>query len=113
MTQAGDLTYRVVFSSRADASDDYGESEGEFADRFTRWTAITPKFGGERVLADRLAGVQSVLIVAPWDDQTKTIKANWRAVDQATSIAYDIKSAVDPTGRREWIEMLAQSGGAA
>jgi head-tail adaptor len=116
MTQAGDLTFRITFAARASGSDEYGESEGEFTDRFSRWGALTPRLGGERILADRLAGIQSVTIVVPWDDSTKTIAANWRATDvseDGAGTVYDIKSAVDRTGRREWIEILAQSGGAA
>lgn len=112
MVQAGDLTSRLRFGSRAVASDPYGQSEGDFVDHFDRSAKIEPRFGGEKVIADRLAGVQTVMITIPWDAETVTIAPFWRATDIDRGTAYDVKSAVDPNGRREWIELLAQSGGA-
>lgn len=112
MTQAGDLKFRLAFESRPDASDEYGGSEGEFAEQFRRWAKIEPRFLGEQVLADRLSGRTTVLITVPNDPQTKTIAADWRARDVNTGTLYDIKSVIDPDMLGQWIECLSQTGGA-
>jgi len=112
MTQAGDLKFRIAFESRAIVGDDYGASEGDFAERFRRWGNLVPKLGGERILADRLAGITSATVTVRRDVQTAALSTAWRLREMESNVVYDIKSVIDPNNRREWIEILATRGGA-
>lgn len=116
---AGDLTERLAFGVRADASDDFGGTEGAFAESFQRSARIVTKFGGEQVFAARQTGVQPVTITVRADPQTKTIKPNWRAVVVSgeawpVGTVFDLQSVGDPYSGRpaagQWIEILAQAG---
>lgn len=114
MTQAGDLKFRLAFESRNDVSgDDDGRSESAaWFERFRRWAKIEPRFLGEAVISDRLAGRSTVTITVPNDPESRTISAAFRARDVEAGTIYDIRAMVDPDSRREWIELLAQTGGA-
>ncbi len=75
------LKHRLTFSARVTQTDEYGNTQAEFADEFTRWANVKPSLGIETVNAARLEGVQPVDITVLRDDDTERIGADWRAVD--------------------------------
>lgn len=110
MATAGTLTNRIRFDSRAPTSDKYGGSESAFIPGFEVWAEKKFLRGTEAVQASRLAGKQPVLITVRSSNQSRAIDTNFRAVDARSGETYNI-TAVNPTQDRQWIEILAVSGG--
>lgn len=110
MATAGTLTHRIRFDSRTATSDEYGGSEGAFFPGFVMWAEKKYLRGTEAVQASRLAGKQPVLITIRSSPQSRTVGTDWRAVDPRSGETYNI-TAVNPTQDRQWIEILAVSGG--
>jgi SPP1 family predicted phage head-tail adaptor len=114
MTGAGDLKWRIAFDKRVTVDDGYGNEQGAFAEQFVVAAHLKPRFGGEAVIAARLQGHQPVTITVRQSTQTRLITPDWRARDVRTSEVYAIRSpAVDPDGKRQWLEFLCQTGVAA
>lgn len=102
---------RLRFETREENKDGFGNVKGEFQPKFSRFATLIFKTGGEGVLAARLSGVQPIVIQVYDDSETRTIKANWRAVNEATGDIYSITSPPMPVrGKRVMLEMMAQSG---
>ncbi len=113
MTGAGELRWKVAFDQRLDVDDEYGNSQSEFVEQFAVAAKIEPKFGGEAVIAARLQSRQPVIIVVRQSNQTRLIKEDWRARDVRSGEIYAIRSIVDPDGKRQFVEILTQTGEAA
>jgi head-tail adaptor len=117
MTTAGELRHRIAFDKRQDvnpdAPDDLGNVQSVFVEQFVVWAKVQAKFGGEAVAAARLVGQQPVTIVVRSSAQTRRIATDWRARDVCTGTIYAIRSIVDPDDRRQWLEILTQTGVAA
>lgn len=110
---AGSLRHRLRFEAREIASDDYGNEQTAFAERFVRPAEIMPLKGGERVLAARLEGVQPVIIRVRKDSDTSTIQPEWRAVDERSGTVYALHSVADMEQRSAYLDIMAETGVAA
>jgi len=109
---AGDLRFRVGFFQRALQSDGYGNTQSEFPDdpEFTVSAAIVPKLGGESIQAARLVGRKHVNITVRSSGVTRMVSESWKARDMRSGVDYNIRSIIDPDGKRQWIEMLCEEG---
>jgi SPP1 family predicted phage head-tail adaptor len=110
MTEANELLHRVAFDRRQEVTDAYGNTQTDFVEQFTVRAKVQAKFGGEAVTAARLTGQQPVTIVVRQNVQTKTIAVDWRARDVRSGVEYAIRSIVDPDDKRQWLEILTQTG---
>lgn len=114
MTSAGSLRDRIAFDSRIETDDGAGNVRGKYSEQFVRWAEIKARFGGEEITAARLAGRQPVTILVRYDAMsTSRITPAWRARDVRKGTVYNIRAVADPDGRRQWLELLAESGAAA
>lgn len=116
--QAGELRHRVGFYQRLsnDASPDYGNPEAAFpaTATLTCAAAITPRLGGESVLAQRQAGTNLVNITVRKSVLTAAIDVSWKARDERKGIDYNIRSIIDPfqatAQQGRFLEMLCERG---
>jgi head-tail adaptor len=117
VTTAGELRHRVAFDRKEDvnpdAPDDLGNTQSKFVEQFVVAAKVQAKFGGEAVTAARLTGQQPVTITVRRSSNTALIDATWRARDVRSGEEYAIRSIVDPDDRRQWIEILTQTGSAS
>jgi len=108
MPGAGALRDRITFQKRG--NDANGDPLGDWADQFTVWAQLVYLKGSEPVMAQRLQGVQPVVIVVRESANTRLVGTAWRAVDARTGAAFNITSA-SPAKDRGFIDILAQSDG--
>ncbi len=115
----GDLRYSVGFYERGALSNsppDYGNTQDDFAATATFIVPanITPKLGGEDVLAARLTGKGFVNIVVRQSAQTALVTTDWRAKDERSGEIYNVRSVIDPDGGNArhgfYFEMLCEHG---
>ena len=111
--RAGDMRDRLQFEKRIDADDGYGNTQSTFEAQFQCWGQVVPQRGTEQAMDSRLQGVQPMVIRVRLNAQTETIATDWQVRDLRTDMVYAIKSVVDPTRRREYLEITATSGIAA
>jgi hypothetical protein len=118
-TSPGDLRYSVGFYQRGALSNsppDYGNTEDNFpaTANFIVPANITPKLGGEEVLAARLTGRGLVNIVVRQSSMTATITSDWRAKDERSGEIYNVRSVIDPDGGNTrhgfYFEILCEHG---
>lgn len=113
MTKAGELRHRIGFFRRPVVSDGYGNNVGEFPaePEFECAAKVQTKFGGETVLAQRLAGQQTATITVRQSLAALAVTADWRAQDMREGTIWNIRSGpVDPDDGGAWLEFLCQSG---
>lgn len=110
MLRAGELRDRVAFEMRVPEPDGYGSTLGPFVEQLVVAARITARFGGEQVMAARLAGRQPVTITVRQSADTRRIDETWRARNARTETMYAIRSIADPDGRREWLDILCETG---
>lgn len=111
---AGELRERVAFDARLEIEDGYGNEEGDFAERIAGVAArIQPLKGGERVLADRLTGVQPFVIRVRYSAMAAAIDPGWRARNLRTGDVYAITAAANMDETRRYLDILATRGEAA
>lgn len=113
MTGSGDLRHRIGFFRRPVVSDGYGNNEGEFPaePEFVCAAKVQNRFGGETVLAQRLAGQQTATITVRQSSVTSAVTVAWRAQDMREGTIWNIRSGpVDPDDGGAWLEFLCQSG---
>lgn len=106
---AGELRERMSFQQRAVQSDGYGNSQGDFETEFTVRAGVTPRFGGETVLAARLAGRAVATIKVRISPDTRQVTTDWRMLDALNGDIWNIRSIVD-SDERGYIEMLCEKG---
>lgn len=110
----GDLRQRITFAVRADITDEYGNTQGGWADQFTCAAQITPRLGGETVDAARLSGRQPVVIRVRASTDTRRVRTDWKATDITSASEYNIRAVADPDlGTAEhgkWLELFAETG---
>lgn len=115
----GDLRYSVGFYERGALSNsppDYGNTQDDFPSTATFIVSanITPKLGGEDVLAARLTGKGFVNIVVRQSAQTALVTTDWRAKDERSGEIYNVRSVIDPDGGNQrhgfYFEMLCEHG---
>jgi len=111
---AGDLRHRVTFAKPNSTTDDYGNVTTGWQDEFTVSANIMPRLGGETVEAARLAGRQPAIVRVRQSPDTKLIRTDWKATDQASGTAYNIRTIADPNlgdvEHGKYFDMLAESG---
>lgn len=113
---AGKLRERLLFQSPMSGDDGYGNTVDGWQDEKAIWAEVRPikGGGGEQVLGQRLSGVQPVIISVRYSRFSRGIASDWRAIDTRTETLYQVKSPpTDMDGRREYLDMLAESGVAA
>ena len=111
--RAGDMRDRLQFEKRSDTDDGYGNSQATFSPQFQCWGQIMPQRGTEQAMDSRLQGIQPMVIRVRLNSDTQAIATDWQVRDLRTDAVYAIKSVVDPTRRREFLEITATSGIAA
>lgn len=110
---SGQLRERVAFYKRTVASDGHGNEESTFPDdpEFPAIAAkITPRLGGEAVLAGRLTGKEYVNITVRYSRDTKAVTEDWIVKDDRTGTVYNIRSIVNPDLKKTALEMLCEKG---
>lgn len=111
---ASDLRDRVAFDQRQVVSDGAGNVEGDFAEEFRRAAQITPRLGGETVMAARLSGRQPATIRVRQDSETRQVNESWRVRNVRDGTAYQIRSKVDPlqhtAERGMYFDLLCEAG---
>lgn len=110
---AGVLKWQVRFDQKIAVDDPYGGTTSEWQPQFTRWAEIRPLKGSEPVIAQRLTGIQPVLIIVRSDTETRQITPAWRAVelDRGEEVRfYGLKTAEDMERARKYITMIAEAG---
>lgn len=111
MADAGRLRERVAFEVRTDVDDGMGNTQsGDFAEVYRCAAQITPKMGGETVMASRLTGTQPMLITVRMCQALRGIGSDWRLRDVRSGVVYNIKSFSNPDEKKQYLEMLAVSG---
>jgi Phage head-tail joining protein len=119
---AGDLRYKVGFYQRGGPAGgsppppDYGFPEGDYPSvaTFTKPANITPRLGGESILAARLQGKNFVIVLVRQDSETAQVDTDWKAKDEDSGDEFNIRSVIDPEhGKIKhgfWFEMLCEKG---
>lgn len=111
--RTGDLKFRVRFDRKDSTEDPAGGIVRGWVEHCTRQAAIINQRGGEGVQAQRLQGTQPAIIIVRKDSQTAAIQPSMRAVllrDGSPMAYYDIKTAADMEGERQFISMQAVIG---
>lgn len=115
---ASDLRSKVAFYTRGAIASppDYGQAEGEWSltAEFECAANIVPKLGSEKVLADRLSGVNLVNITVRQSTASRAVTTAYKVVDVHKNVEYNIRSIIDPdqgTVRQgSYFEMLCEQG---
>jgi head-tail adaptor len=107
---AGSLRSRVMLQQRR--LDDNGDRLGDWetvssgATDHAWWAEILALRGGEPVMAQRLQGVQPVIIAVRANPTTRAIDNAYRVIGVPDRQVYDITAAT-LTMDRAWVEILA------
>lgn len=109
MATPGDLRQRIAFEKIASSPSSFGIEAGDWVEQFIRWAQTQYLRGTEPVIAQRLVGVQPVVVSVRSDSQTRQIDASWRARHVRTGQLFNIR-AVTPGERRDYIDFLCESG---
>jgi SPP1 family predicted phage head-tail adaptor len=107
---APNLRDRVAFDAETTGDDGYGNTVTGWAEQFVVAAQIRYLRGSEPVIAERLQGVQPVVVTVRDSTQTRAINAGWRAREARTGTVFNIRSVTPSDGNRAWIDMLAEVG---
>ncbi len=99
----GELRTKLVLEAPSRASDGGGGADVTWQTVATVWAALRPLGGAESFALDRVAGRASHEITLRHRTDV-TLEMRFR--DGAR--VYDIRSAVDPDGRRHWLRCVAE-----
>jgi len=113
MPQAGEFgRMRIGFFRHPLHSDGYGSTEGDYSDEpeFVMSAKVRNKLGGETVQAARLEGRKFVNITVQSCLAVRAVSTAWKARDMRAGVDYNIRSIIDPDGKRQWVEMLCEEG---
>ena len=104
----------LEFQSPTTVDDGMGNYTEGFTARFRLLAQVTPRLGGETVMAERLSGRQPVTIRIPWAPVTQAIGTDWQAVDVASGAVYQMKSPpANIDQKNKDLEFIAEQGVAA
>lgn len=108
------LTERVRFERRAPAQDGYGNTKGDWAVLIEgRFARLTPTRGGEQIIAARAQGVSAWDLWVMSDSETRQVNTDDRVVDvRNPDRTFNVKFVADMDGRREWLLIQLEQGGA-
>lgn len=105
------LRERVAFDKLGEAvSDSLGNVQTTWAEQFVTAARITPRLGGEAVMAARLSGRQPVTITIRSSAASELIAPDWRARDVRTGKIYNIRSIANVDERHRQFDILAEEG---
>jgi head-tail adaptor len=110
----GELRALVRFDRRITQPDGYGNAEADWQVLMPRCPAkLVPTRGGEQVIAARLQGVSSWDLWVRFDPATSEVRPGDRVVDVLDpNRIFAVRFAQDMDGRRRWILMQLELGGA-
>lgn len=114
--RSGALRDRFAFQKRATGSDGWGNNTipvGAFTSMFSLDCNLTPRNGGESVIADRLQGTQPFIVTIRWSVEAVKISNSWRMVEdpnRGNRVLNILSPPTDPDGKRQWLEFLAIFG---
>lgn len=112
MTAGGrQFEHRMAFDAPVEVDDGMGGTEDDWAEQFRRRGEYLRRRGGERIQAQREAGIRPTIIKVRADHKTRTIVPGWRVRDLDRKEVFEVQDAPETDDRR-WIEIVAQSGGA-
>lgn len=103
---AGHLRHQFKFDEPTSGDDGFGGSEVGWAERFTTWAGLTPRNGGEEVIAGRLQGLQPYILKVRCTDKTKSVTSAWRVRHARSGKVYAVKSMVNIDDLNAYIEFL-------
>lgn len=106
---AGELRQRVAFEKQAEVASSFGIEAGDWTEQFQVWCRVRPLRGTEPVIAQRLVGVQPIVLTVRSSSDTRLIDASWRARHVHSGALYNIR-AVTPDERKAYIDLLTESG---
>lgn len=106
---AGELREKLAFDSIGQQDADGGIVAAAWVEQFQRRARVKPLRGSEPVIAQRLVGVQPVVITVRASNETREITTGWRARDLRSGAEYQIR-AVTPDEKRQYIDIIAESG---
>lgn len=109
---AGDLYYRVAFDKRAEVDDGYGNTQSDWVEQFQCRAAYRHLRGGESVMAGRLQGRHSQVIIVRASSQTRQVSTDWRVRDVRDGTVFNIRDVTVETDRM-FISFLCERGVAA
>lgn len=104
----GDLRRRATIEQETRSADGGGGFAMTWTTLCTVAAKVWPVTAREQLNAEHLESRIDTLIVVRWSSTTATITPGMRA--RVDGIAYQIRGAIDPQSRREWIELTCQSG---
>ena len=107
---AGELYFKFAFDKAAAPTNDGGGSvPGAWVEQFQCRAGLKFLRGTEPIIAQRLQGVQPVVIKVRVSSRTTQIDTTWRARDVRAGTVFNIR-AVTPDDKRAYIDLLAESG---
>lgn len=109
---AGSLNERVRFQRRQDVQDEFGNVKSTWIDQFEAAARLTPRLGGEEVMAGRLQGTQPYILRVRGCSDVRCVTPEWRAVHARSGAVYNIRSISNPDERGAYFDMLVVQGGA-
>lgn len=106
---AGQMKDLVAFEEPTEETGAYGIKAGPWLERFRRLASVEAMRGNEPVIAQRLIGVNPIMVTVRSSTQTRTVTSAWRVHHIITGARYNIRSVV-PQPDREWIGLVCESG---
>lgn len=106
---AGKLFFKVGFQEPQSVSDGAGGVVGSFVERFAVSAGYKHLRGTETVMAARLAGRHTQVVLVRASGQTKQATTDWRIVDKRNGDVFNIRD-ITPSDDRGWLEFLAEKG---
>jgi SPP1 family predicted phage head-tail adaptor len=106
---AGDLFNKVAFDERVEGDRGDGVTVGEWQERFSVRAGFTHMRGGEAVMANRLQGKHTIVIMVRSSSQTRQVGTDWQVRDVRSGVAYNITD-ITPSDDRAWLDLLCESG---
>lgn len=110
----GQMTNKLAFEQRGeinpDAPHDEGNTVGGWIERCQTAAELVILRGGEKVMAGRLQGTQSVILRVRATSKTRAIGTGWRARDLKTGAVYNIRDITPDPVSRASIDLLCESG---
>jgi SPP1 family predicted phage head-tail adaptor len=109
MPGAGVRQHMVAFDSLDKQPNGIGGTSEEWVERFRSYAEFKHLRGGEAVMAARLSGRHTQLIIVRSTQSTREVTTDWRARDVRTGEAYNIRD-VTPENNRAYITLLCERG---
>lgn len=116
---AGQLRERVTFQRRDETPDAYGNPiAGDWTDQFSEPARLTPRLGGEEVIAARMTGVQPYILTVRSSARTRGLTPAWRAYDARKGMGdtgepvreFQILSIANVDEKGQYIDLLVREG---